>query len=558
MKNILSWAFCLCLLLGLALPATALAISSQEEGEPTELVAQAESDSASVGESVAAGQSENDELVSDEPSEHAMSEKSKGFWLGVLSAGLLFCLFNNRKKLLAFVNKLTEKYKDMDDKPLNPEGVVLDSQNEETNVLAIEAPAEAPKEEPAEAPKEAPAEAPKEAPAEAPKEEPAEAPQEEPAEAPKEEPAEAPKEEPAEAPKEAPAEAPKEEPAEAPKEEPAEAPKEEPAEAPKEDSADEPKKESADEPKKEQKDAPAEKPKHPVVAAAFASPNEEWMVVGTSVIGNSHISMDLPCQDYNSYKYLGNGWGIAIVSDGAGSAKRSEIGSQLVVMRGLAHFEELIAKEGWMTADQLPSDAVWVQKAYCTLLLVYKDMEAFAKAKSLPVKDLSATAIVFIHTPFGALCTHIGDGRMGYRTASGEWKNAMNPHKGEEANQTIFITSAFWNVPNFVMSGVLVPESIVVREPITGFTLMSDGSEHTMWLCNQKDEATGKYYDPNLPYAPLYGNLCATLESMHADADDPKVCAESLSRFVKCGNRSFLNEPDDRTLILGVLCPLKK
>ena len=60
-----------------------------------------------------------------------------------------------------------------------------------------------------------------------------------------------------------------------------------------------------------------------------------WVLVGASVRGNGHIESNLPCQDNHKYEELEKGWGIAIVSDGAGSAAHSDMGSKIVVERGL-------------------------------------------------------------------------------------------------------------------------------------------------------------------------------------------------------------------------------
>lgn len=91
----------------------------------------------------------------------------------------------------------------------------------------------------------------------------------------------------------------------------------------------------------------------------FAIDGDKWSVIGSSVIGNSHISMNLPCQDNCKYEYIGEGWGIAVTSDGAGSAKRSEIGSKIVAERAIVHFKQLIEELGWMQNNELPTDAVW-------------------------------------------------------------------------------------------------------------------------------------------------------------------------------------------------------
>lgn len=287
---------------------------------------------------------------------------------------------------------------------------------------------------------------------------------------------------------------------------------------------------------------------------SFAVENDAWSVVGSSVIGKSHISMNLPCQDCCKYKYLGNGWGIAITSDGAGSAKHSEVGSQIVVERGLLHFEQLIESQGWKKREELPSDVMWQKMAYSTLYTIYKEIVAFGQTRKIDYKDLSATIIVLIHTPLGILCTHIGDGRAGYRTNLGEWKSLFTPHKGEEANQTIFITSDFWTQPNYIMSDVFVPQSVVVKESITAFTLMSDGCEHTMWECNHFDDEKNRYYDPNRPFAKLYESLCDTLKLYTQEHLELNLRAENWQRFITDGNNSFKKESDDKTLILGILC----
>jgi hypothetical protein len=296
-------------------------------------------------------------------------------------------------------------------------------------------------------------------------------------------------------------------------------------------------------------------PKFPVLPAktAFAEDADEWIVVGASVIGNSHISAKLPCQDNHKYESLGEGWGIAVVSDGAGSAEYSHFGSKIVAERSVARFKAVIEKEGWIKNSELPSDDKWKQIAYSTLKAVRDELETAASAKNISLKSLYATAIVVIHSPVGILATHIGDGRAGYKNHKGEWKPLIIPHKGDEANQTIFLPSDFWNVPNYVMSEVAVPQSIVVREQPFAFTLMSDGCECTAWLFNQKDEKTGKFYDPNLPYSQILDSLGETLQSFRNDKVALKEREEKWANFITSGNKTLEEEQDDKTMILGVV-----
>ena len=284
----------------------------------------------------------------------------------------------------------------------------------------------------------------------------------------------------------------------------------------------------------------------------FSIDKDNCLIIGASVRGKGHIQTDLPCQDSNKYTYLTKGWGIAVVSDGAGSATKSQIGSRLVVERATKHFMEVIKEMAWVERNELPSDLEWAQIAYSVLRRVYVDIGNFAQQKNINIKELNATAIVLIHSPFGLLSTHIGDGRAGYRNNSGEWLPVIVPHKGEEANQTIFITSQFWDRPSFRMSDHLIPDSVVIREKITGFTLMSDGCENTSWQVSQMDTNTGKVCDPNRPFRGFFDPLTNTLVKFHNDRIDVNKRSEAWYSFLDTG-REFSKEVDDKTLILGII-----
>lgn len=280
----------------------------------------------------------------------------------------------------------------------------------------------------------------------------------------------------------------------------------------------------------------------------------EWVVVGASVKGNGHIQSNMPCQDNNKFELLGKGWGVAVVSDGAGSAAHSDMGSKVVVERGVVHFKNLIEKEGWIEKNILPSDAEWLQKSYFVLKTIRNEVEMVAKKNNVDVKSLSATCLAVVFSPMGLLVVHVGDGRMGCKTMSGEWKAIMTPHKGEEANQTLFLVSDFWNIPNYVQSGVLVPESLVVKEPVEAFALMSDGCESTAWLCTTQNAETGKYYDQNKPFEGFFNPLEETLVSFHKEQVPEEERKEKWYKFIESGTKGFVKEQDDKTMILGVFC----
>ena len=286
---------------------------------------------------------------------------------------------------------------------------------------------------------------------------------------------------------------------------------------------------------------------------AYAKDAGEWIVVGASVQGNGHISSNIPCQDHSAYEYLGEGWGIAITSDGAGSAKHSDVGSKITVSRTMHYMKTIVESEGWIKKNELPSEIRWTKLALKGLRLVHDDVQKFAGQKGIEFKSLSATVIVVIHSPFGLLVAHVGDGRSGYRDMNGEWHSMSTPHKGEEANQTIFIPSEFWDIPFYEMSSVMVPEARVINQPVSAFTLMSDGCENTSWLYNQLNKTTGKFYDPNTPHKGFFEPLCETLQQSRKQGKSENERASEWYQFIKEGNQKFKDETDDKTMILGVL-----
>ncbi|MCM1176205.1 MAG: protein phosphatase 2C domain-containing protein [Bacteroides sp.] len=288
-------------------------------------------------------------------------------------------------------------------------------------------------------------------------------------------------------------------------------------------------------------------------AEKFAIENNEWIVVGASVIGRGHVESNMHCQDSNTYADLGNGWGIAITSDGAGSAKYSHVGSKIVVTRTKSYFEQLILGSSWYKDNALPDDLTWSKLVFKALKAVRNDLQKFADGKQVKLESFAATVIVVVHTPNGLLVAHIGDGRAGYQDQSGTWHSVITPHKGEEANQTIFITSDFWNIPFYEMSGALVPETRVIKESTKSFVLMSDGCEHTSWDCNLYNADKGIYYDPNTPHTAFFNPLIETLKELKKGKFSFDERSEKWYNYLDQGNKSFIKETDDKTMILGTI-----
>lgn len=282
----------------------------------------------------------------------------------------------------------------------------------------------------------------------------------------------------------------------------------------------------------------------------FSKYSPYWAAIGVSVTGSGHIQAGLPCQDNNIYEDLGDGWSIAVISDGAGSASLSHLGSRITVDRTVFHFKNLLQNKDWKELNTLPSEEEWNETSFLTLKLVYDDLASYAASKSINIADLNATVILAILTPSGVLACHVGDGRAGYLNQAGDWISLFTPHKGEEANQTIFLTSDFWTIPYFRISGVRVPEAVVIRNTVNALTMMSDGCENTCWQCNLFNPESGKFYDPNLPYPNFFNNILHTFIDALNSREKENDLLEAWHSFVENGNEGFIEETDDKTLVL--------
>jgi hypothetical protein len=279
----------------------------------------------------------------------------------------------------------------------------------------------------------------------------------------------------------------------------------------------------------------------------------EWFVVSASATGRSHEGR-LPCQDNHYCTAINTKWGIAISCDGAGSATNSHLGSAHVANElAMKSFKELVINNGWHQSNALPSQEQWSLLARGACMKIHADLEQFARNSQINLNSLACTLIVVIYSPFGLLVTHIGDGRAGYCNEQLEWKSIITPHKGEEANQTIFITSSKWITnPDFIMSGKPVPESNVITEKPIAFTALSDGCELHSFECSLMDATNNKWYDPNTPYAKFFNPLVKNLRLMNDSKTSPEGANNKWRKFIESGTNGLEFEPDDKTMILGI------
>lgn len=288
----------------------------------------------------------------------------------------------------------------------------------------------------------------------------------------------------------------------------------------------------------------------PQISVSTQYTQDDYYVLGASLFGRSHLYKEKPCQDYHVFDDLGDGWHIYIVSDGAGSAKESHRGAAANCNLLLRSVQKLLQKTDWKEKGRLPSDLEWHIEFYNLCRGVKGLIESKVESLDEPVetKDFNATLMLLIVSPCGLLVGHIGDGRMGYQDLKGNWQSLITPHKGEEANMTVFLMNK-WDkprIPAMKMAGVYVPETRVVNEIPRKVVVMTDGCENFSWLCLGKDEGTGQYVDRNVPFEGFFQPLFETIGK-----ERPDERLDTFVTFINSSNEISKSEQDDRTMIIG-------
>lgn len=277
---------------------------------------------------------------------------------------------------------------------------------------------------------------------------------------------------------------------------------------------------------------------------------DKWISAWCSKIGSSHILEGLPCQDNSKVEYLEDpDFIITAISDGAGSCENSQIGSSFLVDTAVEKLASSLKLNNWeLTEDLDLNQKKWRDEAFLIFTELKADLKSKANEMNLEFKSLSATLIVAISNGNFIACANVGDGRATFRNIESEWSPMVIPTKGEEANQTLFITSDLWdtNIKSEYFG------SFFYSNPITAFSLLSDGCERASFEILKYNEEEAKYFDPNNPFKPFFEpNYLNLLRLNKANVDQTKI-NELWADFIEKGNPKLISETDDKSMILSV------
>lgn len=239
------------------------------------------------------------------------------------------------------------------------------------------------------------------------------------------------------------------------------------------------------------------------------------------------MSGGIPCQDHAqvaTMPALGAPHTlIAVASDGAGSASRSDEGARAACTAFL-EFSRLAL--GWICDAEHLTDSFGVE----ALSDLQADIAGLAKDQNEPVSAFACTLLGALVTLDAALFVQLGDGAIVYRTVSdARWRLAARAQRGEFANETVFITRG---------DAVRYLQAVRVNKPICDFAMMTDGVE---FLAIKQPQGE--------PHSTFFDHVTAGLRNI---AEPGEVHAHSgwIEAFLT-SNEVNKRTDDDKTLIVA-------
>lgn len=255
-------------------------------------------------------------------------------------------------------------------------------------------------------------------------------------------------------------------------------------------------------------------PEVPVLAIS------RWRVVGAAASGTSHERLGMPCQDALAFQ-AGEHSLLVALSDGAGTADRSQSGAQTAVQAALNALAAAL-DEG------LPTDPDgWQEMLGAAFAAARSALESLAEIEAQPLRAYAATLSLVVATADRLAVAQLGDGAV----VAGESPDRLflvnRAQRGEYANETYFLTQE---------DALELVQVSVYEKAVNLLAMMSDGLTR-LAIKLSTDE----------PYLPFFQPLFAFV----ARTDQEEQASRHLVDFL-ISERVCARTDDDKSLVLAV------
>ena len=208
---------------------------------------------------------------------------------------------------------------------------------------------------------------------------------------------------------------------------------------------------------------------------------------GFSMNGKSHIAKGVCCQDNHKIKKLDNGWYIAAIADGVGSAKNSHIGSKIATETVVTVCEE------YMPWDfNIISIKSLIHTAYN---YAFKQILRESQRSKEPIESYDTTLDLVIYDGCKIVYGHSGDGGIVGLNTFGNYVPITKPQKGADGISVIPLRAGYstWNIDTY-------------EEELAAVLLMTDGMWDNVlfpYLLRDNDNGLNRAY---VPTASFFGD----------------------------------------------------
>jgi hypothetical protein len=236
-------------------------------------------------------------------------------------------------------------------------------------------------------------------------------------------------------------------------------------------------------------------------------------------MGQSHQKENKPCQDAFAYKIIGNS-GIIAISDGLGSAEKSDIGSKTIVIAAIDTW--INGQKNYEKENLVNSDFI-IEIANESRNNLIKKMNEL----NCDIRDLACTLIIIVFYEGYVGIGHIGDGAV-IGCISNQFKILSQPEPMEYTTDVWPITDDLWKehfriVDNFNDVSFLIGftddcQSSMLSKTVDGWFVSEELAEKLLVYLKELDELS--YVQSDLVYL-----LTSTRMTENRDDDKTLVLA---------------------------------